>query len=317
MFNEVLEALAALIFWSLLLLSNALSFWRAYRFAESGREKWLRPTMLAILWIEALLIVGCWERTGNLSLLPMIFSDIFLILRYLNGGMECLFCLILIPLLLGTFYFRKYIFKRRGNRRLLLLAVMFQTTLLLINVLVRGNYILQSVSMGVILLLVLYSGGSELLRLQKKRTFCQWSSAILSTLLALLFFVGTFPYLNPMDRQVEFSLLTCVEVPYTLSESPKWEGVYGKYCLGGTPLMYSPDGPATDVSWPEEMDLDHFSYIVCYGAEMESLTINIWETFDAPIRRSSYEGHVTFDEVYFPNSIFIYQIDRARIENTG
>ncbi len=316
MTKDLLELLAFRAFWVLLAVSNAASFLRAYRMPEAGRERWLRPVFMAVLWLEAVLMVNIWEQTGNMiPVLQLHLADLFMKMRSLDGGMEFLFGLILILLSLSALFFRTCILKNGGRYRWLFLAVVLQTVLLLLNILIRGSFILQSVSIGAVMLLILWVSGWEFLRAREKKTLPQWAFSILSIFLAFWFVIGVFPYLNPCDQKVEFTLLAQLKLPYTLSETQRWEGVYGEYGLFGGPLVYDPDGPAADVPWPEEMNLERYSYIVCYGSEMETLTVNVWETNTVPIRRSSYRGNVTFKKETVPGCIYIYQIDQMRIEN--
>ncbi len=312
MFDNIFEELAIHMFFLLLLLSNVTSFWRAYRMPETGSRKWLSPMLWALLWLEAVLIMGSWECYGKLNLVPL--REVLGLMRVMGIGW-LLIGIAPFVLFKGIRYFWDSLYKNTGSQRWLLWAVTLQTILFLLNIFDAKSRILQSVSLGTIILLVLWRTAYECLYLRKDKKILQWALSAMSVLLALWFVAGTVFYLNPMDKQLKFTIFAQVEVSYTLS-SQEWEGVFSKGDDYGGPLMYSPDGPATDVPWPEGMDLDQYSYIVCYGAEMESVAINIWEVINTPYPRGIYEGKVTFGQIDYPNSIFIYQIEKIGIENS-
>ena len=66
--------------------------------------------------------------------------------------------------------------------------------------------------------------------------------------------------------------------------------------------------------WPD-MDFENHTYIVSYGQELVALTYNAWETVDYPHKTGAKAGHPVFGDVFEPNKVYIYEIEKMRIDN--
>lgn len=143
-------------------------------------------------------------------------------------------------------------------------------------------------------------------------------TAIAVCIAAAAFTVSVADYLDPSDRTVEYELYAVVELDKAHSLRPGeefWIGAYerrnGRDCL-----WYSTEGSQSTYGsdWPE-LNLSEYSYIICYGQKLRSLTYNVWNTIDIPIRTGLYQGKATFYDGFDPYTIYIYQIPKLEIDN--
>lgn len=133
-------------------------------------------------------------------------------------------------------------------------------------------------------------------------------------LITLFTLVLSADYVYPFERTVDMELVMVVDCANEDEHSVHpgvWHGVYGDYGLYSGSDTFHPNHAD---KWME-LDLDHYSYIVSYGQEIESLTYNVWDTIDAPFRTGAKAGHVKLSKEFIPSRIFIYQIRKIRIDN--
>ncbi len=137
-----------------------------------------------------------------------------------------------------------------------------------------------------------------------------WFAAVVA--FAIIF----WPYINPVDQSVDFVLIEELDIPeeYTMVEPRFWYAVYDEFGLYASSRYNPPNGPMQGVSWPE-MDLKRYTYIVCFGQKLDNLKYNTWVTIDAPTYTGAYRGYAEFTEDFYPNSVFIYRIQKMRIDN--
>ena len=151
--------------------------------------------------------------------------------------------------------------------------------------------------------------------------FCfKWSSiGIMYTSVLCVFtalnIIGLWEYTIPFEQYLEPELFTTCTMPseYSFSTPPTviWHAIYKPYGLYAGARYY--DEEETMVDWPE-MNLDQYTYIACYGKTLVSLSFNVWETIDIPIRTGAKVGHAVLSEEYDPTVVYIYKIPRMRID---
>ena len=127
-------------------------------------------------------------------------------------------------------------------------------------------------------------------------------------------------YAYPFDRKVDPILIAEFEVPegYELEYPGQkfWHGAYEQFGLYAESFYFDPEeqNSVYGFGWPP-MDFDSFCYIITYGQEIESLSYNVWETIDIPIRTGAKVGHMRLKEEFHAERVYIYQIPKVRIEN--
>lgn len=141
-----------------------------------------------------------------------------------------------------------------------------------------------------------------------------WGKLLLmggSCFITLCVLVISADYTYPFERNVNLELVTVVESDEPFVNPGIWHGIYGEYG------MYPGSGtfhPNHADKWIK-LDLEHYSYIVSYGQEVESLTYNVWDTIDAPFSTGAKAGHIKLSNEFAPSKIYIYQIRKIRIDN--
>lgn len=148
--------------------------------------------------------------------------------------------------------------------------------------------------------------------------------SIFSCLLLLTCMFYMADYIYPFERKLNPELVTVVEIPP--QHSPKgpngcweWYSVYEEYGLYLGSRFFTAEnyyyyrGHIVD-EWPE-YDLENYTYIITFCQEIDTLTYNVWETVDYPIRTGAKDGHMTFKEEIHPTKIYIYRIPKMRIDN--
>lgn len=137
---------------------------------------------------------------------------------------------------------------------------------------------------------------------------------------ALLLISHLLKYTNPCDKVITPQLFHSirleddVSIPYP---GLPWHAIYEQYGLYAASFFIEPDDETDHhfgFTWPE-MDFKHHTYIVSYGWEIESLSYNIWETLDYPIKTGACVGHVVYTGDFQSNMVFIYELPKIRIEH--
>ena len=127
-------------------------------------------------------------------------------------------------------------------------------------------------------------------------------------------------YIYPFERTVEpipHGVLVLPEDQVLNYPGEKfWHGAYEAYGLYAESFYFdtSMENPKYGLSWPT-MDFEHYSYIITYGQKIDKLTYNVWDTIDIPVRTGAKVGHMTLEDEFSPEIVYIYRIPKLRIEN--
>lgn len=137
----------------------------------------------------------------------------------------------------------------------------------------------------------------------------------------VLCFVFLGDYIYPFERSLNPKLVAEFDVPEGFEADcpgePFWHGAYEAYGLYGGSLWFDTDNVLESkygFGWPP-MDFDNYSYIITYGQKIKSLSYNVWDTIDEPIRTGAKAGHMTLEEMFLPEKVYVYQIPKIRIDN--
>ncbi len=183
---------------------------------------------------------------------------------------------------------------------------------------------------SIITILVLATAAVCLYRLGR-RCFCGQSRKnkvrnilcfILVFIIVAVLYVARWEYIYPFERTVNLELYAVIDIPeeHTLSRPGWWHAIYEKWGIySGSKWMdtESVSQPSRfGFDWPD-MDFENHTYIVSYGQELGALTYNAWNTVDYPYKTGAKAGHPVFSEVFEPNRVYIYEIEKMRIENDG
>lgn len=144
---------------------------------------------------------------------------------------------------------------------------------------------------------------------------------IIVGMLTLIAYSLLWEYTYPFEKTVELNLVEVIEIPteHTLygPQNLPWHAAYEKYGLWPGSLYFDTEikeDETLGIVWPD-MDFEHYTYIISYGQEVESLSYNVWETITAPMPRGAKVGHAVLSEEFDPNAIYVYQIKKMRIDN--
>lgn len=138
--------------------------------------------------------------------------------------------------------------------------------------------------------------------------------------LTLFFVVYLGDYVYPFERTLEPVLIAEFDVPneYILDYPGQkfWHGAYTSFGLYAESFYFNPNNSNSmyGFGWPP-MDFDRYCYIITYGQKICSLSYNVWETIDEPIRTGAKVGHMILCDEFFPEKVYVYQIPKVRIEN--
>jgi len=127
-------------------------------------------------------------------------------------------------------------------------------------------------------------------------------------------------YVYPFERKVEPVLIAEFNVPeeYELKYPGQkfWHGAYGAYGLYAESFYFNPNNSNSiyGFGWPP-MDFNRYCYIITYGQRIQSLTYNVWETIEEPIRTGAKVGHMILCDEFSPEKVYVYRIPKVRIEN--
>lgn len=156
---------------------------------------------------------------------------------------------------------------------------------------------------------------------QAKLKILKCVTAITCCILTIMavFFLGNYVY--PFERPLEPELIATMEVQHEVlpcgsNGCKPWYAVYGQYEILPDSRFgeyeYYRDKCATQ--WPE-YDLEHYTYIVAFCQQIDTLSYNVWDTVDYPLRTGAKDGHIVFQDEIHPTKIFIYRIPKMRIDN--
>ena len=127
-------------------------------------------------------------------------------------------------------------------------------------------------------------------------------------------------YVYPFERDLHPMLIAEFDVPngYELDYPGQkfWHGAYEQFGLYAQSQYFDPTENQSiyGFGWPP-MDFDKYCYIITYGQKIESLSYNVWETIDTPIRTGAKVGHMVLEKDFSPSKVYIYQSPKIRIEN--
>ena len=93
-----------------------------------------------------------------------------------------------------------------------------------------------------------------------------------------------------------------------------WHGAYEEYGVYAGSFHFNTEDPIDFYSWPP-MDFNYNSYIISYGQRIVSLSYNVWDTIDGPIRTGAYRGYAELDDTFVPEEVYVYRIPKMRIDN--
>ncbi len=131
-------------------------------------------------------------------------------------------------------------------------------------------------------------------------------------------FIGDYIY--PFERPLMPVLIAEFDVPkaYELDYPGEkfWHGAYEAYGIYGESLYFDTDNRQSlyGFGWPP-MDFKTYNYIITYGQEIESLSYNVWDVIDTPIRTGAKAGHMVLAEEFSPSKVYVYRIPKIRIDN--
>lgn len=127
-------------------------------------------------------------------------------------------------------------------------------------------------------------------------------------------------YVYPFERTIDPILIAEFDVPegYELEFPGQkyWHGAYGEFGFYAESFYFNPNNSNSvyGFGWPP-MDFDRYCYIITYGQKIDTLSYNVWETIDVPIRTGAKVGHMILDDEFSPEKVYVYQIPKVRIEN--
>lgn len=156
---------------------------------------------------------------------------------------------------------------------------------------------------------------------KEKRLSAKVAITVLMGIITLMAFSLLWEYTYPFEQTVELQLVEVVEIPseHTMSRPRNlpWHAAYERYGLWPGSRYFDAgqkEDRALDIVWPD-MDFEHYTYIISYGQEVESLSYNVWETITAPMPNGAKVGHAKLSEEFDPNAIYVYRIKKMRIDN--
>lgn len=147
--------------------------------------------------------------------------------------------------------------------------------------------------------------------------------AILAVACCVITLVGVLclkDYVYPFERSVKFTLFASLDIPeehrLPSAGSKFWHAAYEEYGLYAESKYFNPKQTVSDLGfeWPQ-MDFEKHAYIITYGQQLLSLSYNVWEEIDIPIRTGAKVGHATLSDDFDPNKVYVYEIAKIRIDN--
>ena len=186
-------------------------------------------------------------------------------------------------------------------------------------------YLLKSCLVLLFLIVLVIACIAYVARCAKKRNkkmlkFVHVFTAVCLVLVTLLCVINFGDYTYPFERRLNPVLIAEFDVPtnYELEYPGQkfWHGAYEQFGFYAESFYFDPDNRDSiyGFGWPP-MDFDRHCYIITYGQKILSLSYNVWETINEPIRTGAKVGHMTLDDDFMPARVYIYQIPKVRIEN--
>ena len=126
-------------------------------------------------------------------------------------------------------------------------------------------------------------------------------------------------YANPMNREVPLELYAIIDIPqeYALENPGEkfWHSAYEAYGLYAEARYFDPSPEAyMGFCWPD-FNFREYTYIIVYGQQMKSLSYNVWDTIDIPVRTGAKRGYAVLDDLFDGGKVYIYRIPKMRIDN--
>lgn len=156
-----------------------------------------------------------------------------------------------------------------------------------------------------------------------KRKELSFGHIISALLLVIVFTAGILSfakYAYPFDIKLNPKLIAEFEVSeeYELNYPGEkyWHGAYEKYGLYAGSFYFNTDEKVSryGFEWPD-MNFNKHSYIITYGQKIDSLSYNVWDNVDGPVKTGAKTGHMILDKEFHPEKVYVYQIPKLRIEN--
>ena len=155
---------------------------------------------------------------------------------------------------------------------------------------------------------------------QKKLKTRKLCCVIILCIFTIALVIGIADYTYPYERFVKFELYAEIELHEENELNPEhphfWHAAYEQFGLYSSSFYFNSDDPYSHLGfeWPQ-MDLKHHSYIITYGQKLESLSYNVWETIDYPIRTGAKAGYAVLSEEFDSSKVYVYEIPKIRVEN--
>lgn len=149
----------------------------------------------------------------------------------------------------------------------------------------------------------------------KKRVF-----AFIMCFVTVLSIIVFKDYTYPFERKVNFEHFATITIPpeneLKTPGAVYWRAAYEAHGLYAESFYFNPTESTSPLGfrWPE-MDFKNHTYIITYGQELLSLSYNVWETIDIPIKTGAKAGYAVLSNEFHPDKVFIYELPRIRIEN--
>jgi hypothetical protein len=141
------------------------------------------------------------------------------------------------------------------------------------------------------------------------------SLLILITCLNWYLFGG---FIYPFNRQLDPVLVAQFDVTgkYVLDKPGGrfWRAAY-KYEIFGLdiePMWFNPNDPQHFGADMPELDYKKHCYVITYGQKIDTLSYNCWDIISGTWEKA---GQMTFQEEFYPSTVFIYELPKIMIEN--
>lgn len=144
--------------------------------------------------------------------------------------------------------------------------------------------------------------------------------AVICCIVTIAAIVCLKDYIYPFERNVKFTLFASLDIPeehhLTSAGNNFWHAAYEEYGLYAESKYFDPKEAISYLGfkWPK-MDFENHTYIITYGQQLVSLSYNVWEEIDIPIRTGAKVGHATLSDDFNPNKVYVYEIAKIRIDN--
>lgn len=137
---------------------------------------------------------------------------------------------------------------------------------------------------------------------------------LLLLVITCLSWFGFSQYIYPFDRTLTPVLVAELEVSekYVLDnpEGRFWRGAYKG--MWGESFWFDPNDTEHFGATMPQLDYKNHCYVITYGQKIETLSYNAWDIIDMTGAKA---GYITYQEEFYPSSVFIYEIPKIRIDN--